>query len=1004
MKKNFNKLIVFSLLLLSLFIIKTKADDTTIVNGIKNRGAGSNLKNYSGIKIGTNVDSSYGFSLSGQKGTTVTFSGQVAIPSDIREAFANPSDGKGGSQCLNQSSVGGETLAAVGYSALYKNVGVYGNEIVDVKATVLDFKAAETEYNARFTDSSGNVVHASLMRFGAGLNLNADNVQYVKIKFEFLKQNGEPISVKGNTTYWDVDADQGVILHDNNKGIHIKNNNNTLKTSQISGSTYVFSDFDGDDKVEKNTDYAFSEIFEGTSITRTLTFSSYNTSENKWEHGSGFVVFSGDTVVPSEMPDPAKKVSKSVVKKGEEYTYTISQQINQSLPAYYYKSFKIEDTLENALEVSQANIGIKDSGGTDVSSNFDITVSGQKVTVAAKSSYISSSDFYGKTYYITIKTKIKTNANLDEYKSGNEYIIPNHATQTYTDSENNNKTKDTNIINVTYKNYTLTVNHIDKDTGRSVVENSTTTEIKEYGDSYQTNPLSNSTSPKLPAGYKLVGTPSNASGTITDNTTVIYEYQKWKGNVITKYIDTTTKEEISQRATQQKTYGEEYTTTKKEINDYEFVKDSGNTSGTFLIDADGGSITVVYEYKKKEAQLIVEYIEKGTNQKLSSDVTRTLTYGESYTTSSASDIPQNYTLISEPTNKSGIVSDETVTDGKIKVTYWYQKKDPNVNPKISKSGTSKINSINDKVSYNINYESTFTDVIGDATIKIVDKLPYKIDVAQSELNGGTYDDSAQTITWQETVPVNSYNNPKVTITKNISVLYKNIDATKETMTNEIEQTTVSGDKTIKTTGTHITEIDIKGKITVKYIEKGTNKDLTTPIETTDKVGKSYETQEKSFEGYKLVTKPETENYTYKVQDQTVVYEYEKIKLNVTTRVNGSGGTIEGDEVVEYGNDSTKDKIKIAAENGYVIDTIKINDEKIDIPENQTSMTISNFIKMTEDKLVEVSFAKKAVVKVPITNSNSQLILIGVFILGLLGLCGYRYLKENNIKLADIFNK
>ena len=1003
--KRTKKLFLFALLLVStICITKIKAVDNDIVNAIKNRGNGSDINTYSGVTIGGKIDSAYGFALSAQKGTTVTFSGQQAIPSNIRGYFANPSDGGAASECINKPGGDGETLATTGYSAYYSNIGIYNDKIVDVKATVVDFQAAQedNEFNGRFKDNNNQVVHASLMRFGAGLNINVDNVRYVKIKFEFFEHGtNNPISVKGNTTYYDVDAMQGIIMHDGNKGIHIAHNHNTLRVNSALGGKYTFSNYSGNIN-DQNKEYCFSETFEGSSITRTLTFSAYE--NGGWDYGSGFMAFSGDTVVPTELQKPSKTVSKDVVKKGEEYTYTISQKVNQTLSEYYLKSFKIEDTLESVLDVDQSNVGIKDSSGADVSSNFDISVSGQKITIAAKSSYVSSADFYGKTYNITIKTKIKSNANLNSYKVGNEYIIPNHATTIYKDYNNNEKSDNSDIVTVTYRNYTLTVNHIDKNTGEDVTENATKIETKEYGDSYNTSPLSNSTTPRLPAGYKLSGTPDNASGTITDNTLVIYEYEKYKGNVITKYIEQGTTTEIASRSTQQKTYGENYTTERKTITNYEFVRDSGNTSGTFLIDEDGGTITVVYEYKKKQAGLLVEYIEEGTNRKLSNDVTRTVYYGDTYTTTSANDIPQNYTLVAEPTNKNGVVDDTSVVNGQIKVTYWYRKKNPNIDPDITKNGTNKITSPTDRVSYNISYDTTFTDVIGDATITLVDTLPYKIDVTQSDIAGGTYDDNTKTITWTQTTPVNSYENPKVTITKNITVVFKDIDATKRSMTNKIEQNTVVGDKSVKTTGTHITEIEIKGKITVKHIDKDTGADLTDPITTTDLVGKSYTSEEKTFEGYRLVKKPESENFNYTVADQLAKYEYEKIKLNVTTRVNGGGGTITGDEVVEYGKDSTKDNIKIVAQDGYVIEKIKINGVETTIPSNQTSMTVSNFKKMTEDKLVEVSFSKKTVINVPKTSSKSKLIIIGLLMLSIISALIYVYSRENEYTLKELFSK
>lgn len=528
--KNFVKMVrglYFTLMVGMLFIGNVFAADD-MVNAIKNRGDGSELKSYSGVVTGSVINSEYGFALSAQKGTTVTFSGQQAIPSDIREYFANPSDGEGASQCLNQNGGSGETIAKTGYSAYYSNVGVYNDMIIDVKATVVDFEESkeDSEFNLRFKDNNGNVVHKSLMRFGAGLNLNVDNVRYAKIKFEFFDHNTKkPVTVKGNTTYWDVDARQGILMHDNNKGLYVSNSNNTLRINSALGGKYVFSTYDGDDRVEKNTNYAFSEIFEGTSITRTFTFSAF--VDNAWKFGSGFMALSGDSVVPAESPAPSKKVSKSEVRPGEEYTYTITQKVNQAIQANYFKAFRIEDTLENVLEANQANVSVKNSKGEDVTSNFDITVSGQKITVAAKADIISNAAFYGDTYSISIKTKIKENADLSSYTKDNgfSYVIPNQASLVYTDYNNTEKTIKTKIVNVTYKKYKLIVHHYLEGTTQKLAEDESY--IKEYNDKYSTNRSS-----EISAEYELVGTPENASGTITKDTEVIYYYKKSTGLIV----------------------------------------------------------------------------------------------------------------------------------------------------------------------------------------------------------------------------------------------------------------------------------------------------------------------------------------------------------------------------------------------------------------------------------------------------------------------------------------
>ena len=106
-------------------------------------------------------------------------------------------------------------------------------------------------------------------------------------------------------------------------------------------------------------------------------------------------------------------------------------------------------------------------------------------------------------------------------------------------------------------------------------------------------------------------------------------------------------------------------------------------------------------------------------------------------------------------------------------TYVEPKEEQN----ISKTGTTTIESLDQEITYNINYTAKITDYSGRAIVKLVDKLPYAIDEASSDLAGGTYDAQAQTITWE--IPVENIQiteEKEVTINKTIKVVYKDVSA------------------------------------------------------------------------------------------------------------------------------------------------------------------------------------------------------------------------------------
>lgn len=473
----------------------------------------------------------------------------------------------------------------------------------------------------------------------------------------------------------------------------------------------------------------------------------------------------------------------------------------------------------------------------------------------------------------------------------------------------------------------------------------------------------------------------------------------WYKNVTvtTRYLEVGTNEVLSSENNDTDSNGTAYTTIKKDITNYEFVRVDGNTSGERGED----DIVVTYYYKKKEATLKINYLDCTTREIIAPATNTTLYYGDEYDADNYEvnvTIPQNYirTAAGKSDNYKGIVdSDE------INVEYCYNKKNSNINSVITKIGTNKITSSKDKVSYKIDYNTTFTDYIGDANIIIVDTLPYKIDVNKSNLDGGAYDDENKTITWNVNASINSYNNASYNVTKNIELSYLDLDVTADFMTNNVSGNTSITNKDTEVETNYNTYIDIKGTINVKYVEIGTNKDLIAPITTTDKVGKTYSPEEENIEGYKLIDSPKKDIYEYKEESQDLEFIYERIKYKIVTKTLTDGGTITGDEEVFYGEDSTSDKIKIKAEDGYYISDISVNGEKINIPENQNELIMPNFTKMREDKYIEVSFENYSnIVEVPNTLKKSILKNIGIIItLGTLSAIIYTLYKRK-----IIFNK
>lgn len=168
------------------------------------------------------------------------------------------------------------------YWACYPNAGEYNGKKIDVKGEVVDYKLQ-------------NDSHA-VISFARGVSCTVLGIHWVQVKWSFHVSNGRctgaATTVKGNTTYWDVDNQQGVMFWDSSlKGVyltHTSSKKNQLKYKSASwksnGSThskpFIYAPSKDDNTIDNNTQYAFTEIFEGSSITRVYSFYEGDGSSN----------------------------------------------------------------------------------------------------------------------------------------------------------------------------------------------------------------------------------------------------------------------------------------------------------------------------------------------------------------------------------------------------------------------------------------------------------------------------------------------------------------------------------------------------------------------------------------------------------------------------------------------------------------------------------------------------------------------------------------------------
>ena len=430
-------------------------------------------------------------------------------------------------------------------------------------------------------------------------------------------------------------------------------------------------------------------------------------------------------------------------------------------------------------------------------------------TYKAKQSTIAVHHVNEKGKQIADTEFIKCNRN-DSYQTSAKEIYGYKLTEV---PKNASGRADKDTIEVTYvyqaKDARVSVKYVDKETNEDIAP-AEMIEGKVF-DEY-------TTTAKEIEGYTLTKEPANASGTMTEETTVVtYVYEKDKEEekqdvkVTVKYVDEDGNE-ISEPDVIDGKEGDSYTTAPKELDGYELVGTPDNAAGTLGKE----DIVVIYTYKKAEepappekedVKVTIRYEDEDGNEISPPEIIEGKE-GDEYT-SEPKDI-EGYEPVGTPDNATGTLGKEDV-----EIIYTYKKVD----------NTSKV------------------------VVKYVDKDGNEI-AKTEEIKGEIGDEYTA-----KPVEVDGY---KLTETPE--------NATGK-ITKEVIEVTFVYEKEEPATPENAT-------ITVKYVDKN-GKAVATSTVITGKIGDDYKAEPKEIKGYKLITTPE--NATGKIQEGIeVVFVYEKV--------------------------------------------------------------------------------------------------------------------------------
>ncbi len=264
----------------------------------------------------------------------------------------------------------------------------------------------------------------------------------------------------------------------------------------------------------------------------------------------------------------------------------------------------------------------------------------------------------------------------------------------YDSDSKNTKGSLTDDVEVKYyftkRKYTLTVNYYKKGTTDAIIK--AEKEVKYYNDSYETN-YDHIDLTK----WKYDSDSGNTKGIITENTVVNYYFTTQQYTLTINYYEEGTNTKITDSNISAHDYGWAYVTDYNDIDakQWEYVRDSGNTTGTITND-----VEVNYYFKRKKYKLIVNYYDENSGEKINDSDESYFEYNSLYETNYDKVDKNHWQYVRDSGNTTGTVT------GDVEVNYYFTCTNYSLIVNYYEEGTE--NKIADSKIEAYNYEDNYT--------------------------------------------------------------------------------------------------------------------------------------------------------------------------------------------------------------------------------------------------------------------------------------------------------
>lgn len=246
------------------------------------------------------------------------------------------------------------------YYIVYRNVGTYNGQKIDVKLSVQDYAISSAysggTYDGRvpfiafYNDKKGPKYSGE---FSKRVGVYVGRIDWIELKYEFFKSGtSTPVSLKGYTTYWDIDYYQGIDFIHGAERFYV-NSNSELKWTGISSSASIYI-FENNRSAYSGFDDrgVVTERFSGSSISNVFTFSApadttpLDRTTIKSAAGGIWNSTVVNTVKKNYHPNTAAGLDGTDVSVGDIITYGVMMTNGDSSSS----TFRLTETLSKGLK------------------------------------------------------------------------------------------------------------------------------------------------------------------------------------------------------------------------------------------------------------------------------------------------------------------------------------------------------------------------------------------------------------------------------------------------------------------------------------------------------------------------------------------------------------------------------------------------------------------------------------------------------------------------------